>query len=372
MRLPRFFLMCLPIAATAAAAAHFHTVPTAATGFPEGVAQQVKWLEATLDDADAAANQKAFPEGELFTWEFYSLALFNIAEETRASSDVQRAIRVARTVLPKIDAMLGHAPFVRMKDRRLRGGICWFSGQNLIRARLVALAGEGATAAEVKRLHDDSALLYSELDRSKTAVLEAHPGQSWPVDSLFGFESLQLHDRLFGTTYFRAVDKWIAAVESTKDEATGLHVSFLHLDGRVRDVPRGCALSWSLAVLPRLNPRIAAEQWAAYKQSFFRCTAGVCLVREYPPGIERPGDVDSGPVVNGFGMSATAFALAAARANSDLETASSLERLGETFGRPVVSAAGKRYLEGAVPMFDVLSLWVRTVRMPAPHERLRE
>ena len=366
MRAPRFLLLCLPIAATVAAAAHLNTVTSSPGPFPEGVAQQVKWLEATLDDEDAAENQRAFPEGELFTWEFYSLALFNIAEQTKDPEDKARALRVARQVLPKMDAMLGHAPFSRMKERRLRGGICWFSGQNLVRARLVAMAGAQATDAETKRLNDDSALLFSELARSKTAVLEAHPGQSWPVDSLFGFESLQLHDRLFGTTYFSVFDKWVAAMEATKDPATGLHVSFLHLDGRARDVPRGCALSWSLAVLPRLHPRLAAEQWAAYKKGFFRCLGGVCGVREFPEGVDRKGDVDSGPIVNGIGLSATAFALAAARANGDQPMVTSLERLGESFGSPVVTDAGKRYLDGTVPMFDVLSLWVRTVRMPVP------
>ena len=90
------------------------------------------------------------------------------------------------------------------------------------------------------------------------------------------------------------------------------------------------------------------------------------MVREYPPGIDRKGDIDSGPMFNGYGMSATAFALAAARANSDLPTVTSLERLGESFGSPVMTEAGKRYLNGTVPMFDVLSLWVRTVRMPVP------
>ena len=357
MRTSRFLLLCLPIAATAAAAAHLNT----STDRRDGITAQVKWLEATLDDGDAARNQTVFPEGELFTWEFYSLGLFQIAEETNDPEDIARAVKVAREVLPKMDAMLTHFPFSRMKDRRLRGGICWFAGQNLVRAKLVALGG---TDAEVKRFKADSALLHSEFQRSKTAVLEAHPGQSWPVDSLFGFESLQLHDRLYGTTYFATFDKWLAAMEATKDPKTGLHVSFLHLDGRVRDVPRGCALSWSLAVLPRLNSKVAAEQWAAYKKHFVGCTAGLCLVREYPPGVDRKADVDSGPVVNGYGMSATAFALAAARANGDVEFAQSLERLGESFGSPVVTPAGKRYLNGAEPMFDVLSLWVRTVRMP--------
>ena len=356
MRLSRFLLLCLPIAATAALAAHLN-----AGGAPDGVRQQVKWLEATLDDGDAAANQLVFPEGELFTWEFYSLGLFNVAEASGAPADAARAIRVAREVLPKMDAMLTHFPFSRMSGRRLRGGICWFSGQSLVRAHLVALAGPAASAAELKRFHEDSALLFAEFSASHTGVLEAHPGMSWPVDSLFGYESLKVHDQLFGTSYFRAFDLWTATVERTKDKATGLHPSFLALDGKVRDGPRGCALSWSLAVLPRLAPKLAKEQWAAYRKSFIHCALGTCLVREYPPGADRAGDIDSGPILNGYGMSATAFALAAARANGDLKTAAALERLGESFGSPVVTAEGKRYLNGAVPMFDVLSLWVRTV-----------
>ena len=41
---------------------------------------------------------------------------------------------------------------LRMKDRPLRGGICWFAGQNLGRARLVALSG--GTPEEVQRSSD--------------------------------------------------------------------------------------------------------------------------------------------------------------------------------------------------------------------------
>lgn len=338
--------------------------PAAHPGVSDGVRAQIHWLEATLDDADAAANQSKFPEGELFTWEFWSLALFNVAEESADPADVARALREARKVLPKMDAMLTHRPFDAMAKRELRGGICWFAGQNFVRGRLVALAGERATKEEVARFHADSALLAKVFAGSKTAVLEAHPGMSWPVDSLFGFSSLQIHDRLYGTRYAAHFEKWKHAVESTKDKTTGLHASFLHLDGRPRDVPRGCALSWSLAVLPSLDPELSKEQWARYKKHFFSCSAGVCFVREFPKGVDRKADVDSGPIINGYGMSATAFALAAARANGDTEVAAALERLGETFGAATIDEKGKRYLGGSEPMFDVMSLWVRTVALP--------
>jgi hypothetical protein len=141
--------------------------------------------------------------------------------------------------------------------------------------------------------------------------------------------------------------------------------SFVYLDGRPRDVPRGCALSWSLAVLPDLDPEYAAEQWAAYRRGFARCAGGLCLFREYPSGLARGSDSDSGPIVGGLGMSASAFGLAGARATGDMDTAESLRRTGELLGIPALSWWGKRYLGGKIALFDVLSVWTRTVPTPA-------
>lgn len=332
-----------------------------ATTVPESVRQQVKWLEATLTDQTATQNQFTFPEGELFTWEFWGLALLNIAETTHEPEDVERARREVKRLLPKLEPMLKHQPFAPMASWPLRGGVIWFGGQNLLRARLIALAPSDATQEEVARFHRDTATLAAAFEKSQSGVLEAHPGLTWPVDSLFALESLKLHDALYGTAHFAKA--W-AKHARTLDGATyksGLPASFVHHDGRAKDVPRGCALSWSLAVLPRLDPPRAKKYWAAYRSTFFSCTVAPCLVREYPPGVDRKADIDSGPLIGGFGMAATGFALAAARANGDAATAHKLELTGELFGAAIVDGRGKRYLGGSAPFFDVLSLFVRTV-----------
>ena len=142
---------------------------------------------------------------------------------------------------------------------------------------------------------------------------------------------------------FDTFGRFKATMLRIQDRATGLMPSFVYLDGRPRDVPRGCALSWSLAVLPDLDPEYAAEQWAAYRRGFARCAGGLCLFREYPAGLMRGPDADSGPIVGGLGMSASAFALAAARATGDMEMAESLRRAGELLGMPALSWWGKRY-----------------------------
>jgi hypothetical protein len=246
-----------------------------------------------------------------------------------------------------------------MAKWQLKGGVVWFGGQNLLRARLLALTP--GTEQELQRFHADSATLARAFEASKTGALEALPGQTWPVDSMFALESLKLHDALYGTSYFAPAWKKHARTLDAVTGKSGLPASWVHLDGRVRDVPRGCALSWTLAVLPRLDPERAKKMYAAYRSTFFSCTAVPCLVREYPPGIERKGDIDSGAIIGGYGLAATGFALAAARANGDTATALKLELTGEMLGAAITDGDGKRYLGGAMPFFDVMALYVRTV-----------
>lgn len=350
------------VVASLAFAADLPAVPPPGDPIDAAARQQVQWLEATLDAGDAEKNRRQFPEGELFTWEFWSLALLNIAERSQQPADVARAAKEARRSLAEIDRVLAHPPFARMQGWALRGGICWFAGQHLIRMRLVALPGVNVTAAELERLHADEAILVKAYAESKTGVLPAHPGQHWPVDGLFALEAMRLHDARFGTSHFTpAWAKYVRTVDAAMDSKLGLPASYVAANGEVLDPPRGCALSWTLSVLPRLDPARAKAQWLAFRKSYFGCESLPCLVREWPPGVNRKADVDSGPIVSGYGMAATGFALAAARANGDLETARRLERTGELLGAPELGPFGRRYAGGVEPMFDVLALYVRTV-----------
>jgi hypothetical protein len=330
---------------------------------PWTVRQQARWVARALDDPSHTWSQQLFPEGELFEAEFYGLALANLAQQSGTPEDRDRAVAALRRTLPRLEPMLGHAPFRSMKGWELRGGIMWFGGRNLLRARLLELAND-PRPEEVARFHADSATLARLFAAAPVGLLDSFPGKTWPVDNLFAYRSLQLHDRLYGTRYSAGFAKLRAALERSEDPATHLAPSFLALDGRAKDVPRGCALSWSLAVLHDLDPDYADRQWAAYRKRFFRCAFGLCLVREYPPGRDRAMDADSGPMVAGLGMAASGFALAAARAQGDAEAADALQRTGELLGFPSLSWWGKRYLGGEVAFLDVMALWTQSVPYP--------
>jgi hypothetical protein len=325
---------------------------------PWDVRLQARWVEGLLERVDTR-DSAWLPQGELFVLTLAGASLQNIAETTRDPEDIARAQRVVRALLPRLEPLLKRGPYKHVAMPR--GGVCWFGGQNLLRGRYLALAGPDAPPEEVRRFHADSATLHRLFLASPNALLPTHPGQTWAVDNLFGYESLVLHDRLYGTRYGDALAPLLRLLERTRHRPTGLMASFHHLDGRPRDVPRGCAMGMSLAVLPQLAGDFSASQWRAWRRTFFGCAGGLCLVREYPPGHTRRADLDSGPILGGYGMSATAFGLAAARASGDAETAAALRRVGTLLGLPAVTPWGLRYWGGAVDLFQVLALWTRTV-----------
>jgi len=61
-----------------------------------------------------------------------------------------------------------------------------------------------------------------------------------------------------------------------------------------------------------------------YKELFWQERFGMVGFREFPPNVKNTDwlvDVDSGPIVNGFGAAATAFSIGAARANNHFDDA---------------------------------------------------
>lgn len=325
---------------------------------------EAEWIARSRSDPAHRWSQKLFPEGELFEAEFYGLALANIAETTRAPEDIDRASRGIRELLAELETVLHHKPFSPMEKWELRGGIMWFGGQNLLRAELVRLAPDVAPE-ELARFHADSATLAKLYQRSPAGLLDSLPGATWPADNVFAWRSLQLHDERFGTRYAEGFPKLREKLERGADPASGLAPSAMSLAGLREDVPRGCALSWSLSTLPALDPDYAKQQWSAYRRHFFRCAGGLCLIREYPAGVSRRMDADSGPIIDGLGMAASGLGLAAARANGDLDAAAALQRTGELLGFPGLGWWGKRYWGGEVTFFDVLALWAKTFPLPS-------
>jgi hypothetical protein len=174
-------------------------------------------------------------------------------------------------------------------------------------------------------------------------LLPSYPGEYFPVDNAAVIGSIALHDRAVGSSENAAVvarfcrrldEKW-------RDQATGL----LH-QTEPHGAPRGSGTALASYFLSFADRRLSSELLAATKKSLYGDVLGFGAIREYPRGRAGKGDADSGPIVAGFGVSATGFAVGAARAHNDQALFERLWPTVELFGAPVEKGGVRRYTSG--------------------------
>lgn len=153
----------------------------------------------------------------------------------------------------------------------------------------------------------------------------------WPADQAATLAGLARYDSAHGTQWSaaptrawrdymleRAIDKNLALPWS---EVTGVD--------KTSKLPRGCALSMQTRFLSEVDDALARTWWREYRRQFWVEHAGLGGLREWPEGVERGSDIDSGPIVLGIGAAATGLGIAAARVMEDEPSAVAMERTAQ-------------------------------------------
>jgi len=162
-------------------------------------------------------------------------------------------------------------------------------------------------------LHDAiSEHLARRLAASPIQMLVTYPGEVYPVDNCAVVGSLGLHARVTERGHPELVKAWVQQVRARYlDPESGLLVQALDfLNGRAVDAPRGSGTSLGLYFLSFADDALARDMYQGLRRSLGRTFLGFGAVREYPAGVSGTGDIDSGPILLGYGLSPTGFALA--------------------------------------------------------------
>lgn len=193
-----------------------------------------------------------------------------------------------------------------------------------------------------------SAALARRLLASPIGLLETYPNEVYPVDNGFVAGSLGLHERNAGTSHRAALDHWRARMrEKYIDPASGLLIQAVNVtDGSDIDAPRASGTALGLWPIQSVDPAMAADLYRALVTHQRRTFAGFAAMREYAPGHSGLGDIDSGPVVGGIGLSPTGFALAGARMHGDFDTFRGLYASAHLFGAPAHRDGRLAYISG--------------------------
>jgi hypothetical protein len=204
--------------------------------------------------------------------------------------------------------------------------------------------------------------LVARLEASELGLLQTYPGEVYPIDNTAFFGALAVHDRATGQDHAallaRLTDRLAA---HHRDPRSGLLYQAVDPDdGAPLDRPRGSGTALGAYFLSFVDPALSRALYESIRTHLTRHTLGFGTTREYLPGEGGFGDVDSGPVLLGQGVSATGFTLALARIHGDRETFAATWATASFIGGPV-DVGGTHHALGG-PIGDALLFALTTAR----------
>jgi hypothetical protein len=163
--------------------------------------------------------------------------------------------------------------------------------------------------------------LANELAKAKYHLLDDYPGQCYPNDVLWSAAAIQRADKLLDANHQKLAVDVMQVFNSITTTEFGLPAYMAEPEtGKMMERPRGCGNSGILIFAPELDSKIA-KQWYQNYEKYFWQNNGLCRgFREHSKTLNYSfSDVDSGPVIGGFGSIASAFGIGAARAAGRLD-----------------------------------------------------
>lgn len=189
-------------------------------------------------------------------------------------------------------------------------------------ARSLFLDGEIALMVAARRLVEEKPeyksaltervnLIAARFNRSPEGMLESYPDECWTFDHLNALVAIRIADHLDGTDHSALIRGWLAlARQKLVHRETGLLVSNTTMGLRPLNGPEGSSI-WMIAhALQPLDPAFARDQYQRARKELGKITLGFGYAREWPASWENEPDIDSGPIIPGFKISAGSSGMA--------------------------------------------------------------
>jgi hypothetical protein len=174
-------------------------------------------------------------------------------------------------------------------------------------------------------LKDQADSLAAELDASPHGLLDDYPAECYPGDVLTSIAMIRRADKVLGTDHSVFVHRALRGFQGQAQDPRGLVPYSAAAQAGIPTSPtRGCGNSYVSLFSPEIWPEQGRKWYDLYAHHFWQKTWTCAGFREFPkdiPGKEWYVDVDAGPVLKGFGCSACAFGVGAARVNGHFEHA---------------------------------------------------
>lgn len=298
---------------------------------------QQRWIGARLTDDDFHTGHQLFDHEWWFgTYVMSALGFGQIAlEHPELAAEqlpwLERCIeRLLSTELRAFDARAWSEDPLAPGGRG-RGHAAYLGYVNLALGLHRRLQPQSRWAA----LNDSiTTALQRRFEASPSGLIETYPLETYPVDNLAGIGSIALHARATGSSADPFLQRWCARLRQQQiDPRTGLLIQAASaVTGRWLDAPRGSGSALGAYLVSFADPELARALHGAVHRQLTAAPLGLGMVREYPDGTVGHGDIDSGPLLFGYGVSASGFSLGSARAAGDSQHFASIFRTADLFG----------------------------------------
>lgn len=333
------------------------TPPVGTTAEATALWAQLAWLEPRMHHGLPDELQRQFPEGRTFSHALYALSWQGLAARlpqhkalrAHAAREVRWAYDEMGTPASRVQfPALAHPPY----------GVFHAGWRNQVLAALVDL--EPLDTALAAAFDTSSQVIAQAFAASPSPYLESYTQQAWPADAVVALHSLRLHERLRGADHGAVIARWVEQVRTRYDSLDMVPHAWDPYTDAVHQNARGSSLALINVFLPDIDSALAAQQFRNWKGMFILERFGVPAVREHPIGNGAPGDVDSGPLILGYGPAATIVGMATCKRNGDAFHATECARTVHGFGLATGGGA-QHYLFGAMPIADLFIAWTRSM-----------
>ena len=154
-------------------------------------------------------------------------------------------------------------------------------------------------------------IMTEEFKHSPHFILESYPDECWTFDHCLALDAMKMADYLDDSDHSQLIHDWISmAKQKLVDQQSGLLLASFTTDDLPLGGPQGSTL-WMVAhALQILDPDFARDQYSRARRQLGEITLGFGYAHEWPATWKGPANIDSGPIIPVFNISAGSSGMA--------------------------------------------------------------
>ena len=313
---------------------------------------QLQHLKNEMHNKNAARRmQSYYPEGFVFQNALYGLTwcdLLNNQTDLGVRTEALEEIDWAIAELCSEDGILYF-----QKDLPIPYGIFYQGWTNILIGKRLQIENDSSLLTTFLSYCDT---LNSAYTQGNSPYLESYENAIWPADNIIGLAALNLGNTFSTGRYDQTINLWLNNIKANLDKSGRIPHS-VSANGRTSQLSRGNSMSLMLCFLKDLDMTFAQEQFESYKSAYVTTRLGLPGIREHAKGIDKSGDIDSGPVIWDIGGAASIVGQRTMAIYEEWNTAEGLRNSIESFGVAYTANGQKKYVFGQVPMADAFIAW---------------